>query len=172
MNANDFSRREFLKLGGMSILGAAMTVNFGRKAFATPTGTPFDPVRFAVITDAHIDIKGTNAMKMSAISSECVEKTVADLNEEKELAFVMVTGDLLQDGEVENAQEIKKYLDQLTVPYYVLSGNHDYVPADPKKRREGFTYMTIEEFVKYFNGHGYDDSYQRYYALQNGWTIS
>ena len=74
MNANDFSRREFLKLGGMSIFGAAMTVNFGTKAFATPTGTPFDPVRFAVITDAHIDIKGKNAMKMSAISSECVKK--------------------------------------------------------------------------------------------------
>jgi len=58
MNANDFSRREFLKLGGMSIFGAAMTLNFGTKAFATPTGTPFDPVRFAVITDSHIDIKG------------------------------------------------------------------------------------------------------------------
>ena len=86
-------------------------------------------------------------MKMSGISSECVKRTVADLNGEKELAFVMVTGDLLQDGEVENAQEIKKYLDQLTVPYYVLSGNHDYIPADPKKRREGFTYMTSEEFV-------------------------
>ena len=98
MNANDFSRREFLKLGGMSILGTAMALNFGTKAFATPTGTPFDPVRFAVISDAHIDIKGKNAMKMSAISSECVKKTVADLNGEKELAFVMVTGDLLQDG--------------------------------------------------------------------------
>jgi len=87
---------------------------------------------------------------MSGISSECVKRTVADLNGEKELAFVMVTGDLLLDGEVENAQEIKKYLDQLTVPDYVLSDNHDYVPADPKKRREGFTLMTIEEFVKFF----------------------
>ena len=47
-------------------------------------------------------------MKMSGISSECVKRTVADLNGEKELAFVMVTGDLLLDGEVENAQEIKK----------------------------------------------------------------
>ena len=166
MTANDFSRREFLKLGGMSILGAAVTMNFGKKVFAAPTGTPFDPVRFAVVTDAHIDIKGKNAMKMSAISSECVQRTVADLNKEKGLSFVMVTGDLLQDGEVENAREIKKYLDELTVPYYVLSGNHDYVPADPKKRREGFTYMTIEEFVKFFNGHGYNDSNERYYSLQ------
>jgi len=41
----------------MSIFGAAMTINFGTKAFATPTGAPFDPVRFAVITDSHIDIK-------------------------------------------------------------------------------------------------------------------
>jgi 3',5'-cyclic-AMP phosphodiesterase len=166
MNSMNFSRREFLKLGGLSLLGTAMNLNFGTKVFASPTGTPFDPVRFAVVSDAHIDIKGKNAMKMSAISSKCVERTVADLNAEKDLAFVMVTGDLLQDGEVQNAREIKKYLDQLTAPYYVLSGNHDYVPADPKNRREGFTYMTIEEFVKFFNGHGYGDSGKRYYSLQ------
>ncbi len=166
MKENKVSRREFLRLGGMSVLGAAMAINFGEKAFATPTATPFDPLRFAVVTDTHIDIKGKNGMKMSAISSECVKRTVADLNQEKELAFVMLPGDLLLDGEVENAEAMKKHLDQLNAPYYVLAGNHDYIPADPKKRREGFTYMTIEEFVKFFRGHGYDDSNKRYYALQ------
>lgn len=164
MKTADFSRRDFLKLGGISLLGASATLSFGTKVFATPTGTPFGPVRFAVVTDAHVDIKGVNAMKMSAFSSECVAKTVADLNMEKNLDFVMVTGDLLLDGEWENAREIKKHLDRLNVPYYVVAGNHDYMPANPKNRRDGFTYMTIDEFVTFFNGHGYDHSGSRYYA--------
>jgi len=33
MKAMDFSRREFLKLGGMSFLGAAMNLNIGTKVF-------------------------------------------------------------------------------------------------------------------------------------------
>jgi len=164
MSTKDFSRRDFMKLGGLSLLGASVTLSFGTKVFATPTGTPFGPIRFAVVTDAHVDVKGVNAMKMSAFSSECVERTVADLNREKDLDFVMVTGDLLQDGEWENAREIKKHLDRLSAPYYVVAGNHDYMPANPKVRREGFTYMTIQDFVKFFNGHGYDQPGSRYWA--------
>jgi len=166
MKDNNLSRRELLKQASMSALSAAIAINFGTKAFATPTDTPFDPLRFAVITDTHLDIDGKNGMKMSAISSECVKRTVADLNQEKNLSFIMVTGDLLLDGEVNNAREIKKHLDLLTMPYYVLAGNHDYMPANPKYRRKGFNYLTIEEFVKFFNGHGYNDSNQRYYAFR------
>ncbi len=166
MRTSDFSRREFLKIGGISLIGAAATLSFGTRVFAAPSRTPFDPVRFAVITDPHVDIRGKNAMKMSAISVDCVQQAVEGLNTEKGLTFVMVTGDLLQDGEMENAQAIKQQLDKLSVPYYVVAGNHDYDPILPKKRREGFTYMTIEEFVKFFKGHGYDDSLKRYYPLQ------
>jgi 3',5'-cyclic-AMP phosphodiesterase len=143
-----------------------MTIRFGSKTFATPTATPFPPVKFAVITDIHLDIKGKNDMDSNGISSKCIAQTVKDLNKEKNLTFVMFPGDLLQNGEVENAREIKRHLDQLAIPYYVLAGNHDYVPANPEKRREGFTYMTIEEFVKFFSGHGYDNSGKRYYSLQ------
>jgi 3',5'-cyclic-AMP phosphodiesterase len=57
-------------------------------------------------------------------------------------------------------------LDKLAMPYYVIAGNHDYRPADPKKRREGFSYLTVAEFVQFFKGHGYDESGRRYYARQ------
>ena len=166
MESNNFSRRDFMKLGGMSLAAATTAMSFGTKAFAESSRTPFDPVQFAVITDTHVDIKGKNGMKMSGMSLDCVKQAVAGLNLEKNLSFVMVTGDLLLDGELENAQAIKKEFDQLKVPYYVLAGNHDYDPILPSKRREGFTYMSIEDFVEFFRGHGYDNSMKRYYALQ------
>jgi len=160
MRENGFSKRGFLKLGGLS-LAAAWT---GRQVFATPSKTPFSPVRFAVVSDPHLDIRGTNGMKMGALSAECLERTVADLNQEKDLAFVFVPGDLLQDGELENARVAKKILEGLSAPCFVISGNHDYAPADPAKRRDGFTYLTSNEFVRFFQGHGYEADGKHYHA--------
>ncbi len=166
MKENGLSRRQVLQLGGISFISAAMAVNFGTKVFATPAKSSFSPVRFAVISDTHVDIKGKNGIKMSAVSAECLSRTVADINRDTGLAFILVAGDLLLDGELENAQAVKKSLDKLTAPYYVVAGNHDYIPPDPKKRRNGFHYLTIEDFVKLFDGHGYDTSGKRYYAHQ------
>ena len=101
----------------MSVLSAAAAMNFGKKAFARPVPTAFDPFRFAVVTDTHLDIMGQNGMKMSALSRECVQRTVADLNQELDLSFVILTGDLLLDGELENAREIKTHLDRLKMPW-------------------------------------------------------
>lgn len=162
--AEALSRRKLLQLGAISLLAA--TLPFGSKTFAAPSRTPFSPMRFAVISDLHVDLKGKNAMKMSAVSAEGLSRTVADLNQEEGLSFVFVLGDLLLDGERENAAFVKDALDKLTMPYYVIAGNHDYMPADHKKRREGFSYLTVEEFVQFFRGHGYDESGRRYYARQ------
>lgn len=119
-----------------------------------------------MIADPHVDIKGKNGMKMSGVSLECVKRTVAALNLEQDLKFVMVCSDLLLDGKKENARALKRELDRLDADYHVVAGNHDFVPADPKKHREGFSYMTIEEFVRFFRGHGYDKSGSRYYSCE------
>lgn len=166
MMNNVLSRREFLQVTGASIVGAALSGNVLTKVFASPGGVAFNPVRFAVIADLHLDIKGENGMRMSAESVECLRKMVIDLNAEDNLDFVLVLGDLLLDGELENARVVKKYLDKLNMPSYVICGNHDFVPPDPKKYRAGFTYLTIDEFVTFFKGHGYDKSGKRYYVKQ------
>ncbi len=163
MTENSLTRRKFIQMGSLSLLSTA--IFFGHKAFATPAHIPFNPVRFAVISDPHLDIKGKNNEKMSAVSVECLRETIKDVNQEKALAFVFVLGDLLQDGEWENARVAKSLLDQLSVPYYIICGNHDYKPI-PKKQRDGFHYMSVEEFVKFFNGHGFDNTGKRYYAHQ------
>ncbi len=159
-----FSRRSFLKTGGIVAAAGAAQLLSGSRSFAASAPTNFGKVRFAVISDPHMDIKGTNGMKMSAISVECVSKTVAAINQADDISFVMVCGDLLLDGEWENARAIKKELDALKAPYFVVAGNHDFKPADTKKHREGFTYLSMEEFVQFFQGHGYTNSGNRYYA--------
>lgn len=162
----NLSRRGFLKFGSMAAAGGMLQLVPCSKSFAAPAPTDFGSVRFAVISDPHVDIKGKNGMKMSASSLECVEKSVTALNMDKQLSFVMVCGDLLLDGERENAAAIKTELDKLKAPYMVVAGNHDFVPADPKKHRAGFSYMPIEGFVKHFKGHGYDASGKRYYSRE------
>ncbi|XOF33221.1 MAG: hypothetical protein ACL93V_14610 [Candidatus Electrothrix sp. YB6] len=93
MRTTVFSRINLLKLGAASLLSTALP--FGTRTFAAPARTPFSPVRFAVISDLHIDIQGENGFKMSALSTECLQRTVADLNREDNLALVFVLGDLL-----------------------------------------------------------------------------
>ncbi len=41
---------------------------------------------------------------MGAVSVECLRRTVADIKQEDNLDFVLVPGDLLLDGELENAR--------------------------------------------------------------------
>ncbi|CCO23463.1 metallophosphoesterase family protein [Maridesulfovibrio hydrothermalis] len=160
------SRRDFFKFGGAAAVAAgAMQFVPTTKAFASPAPSDFGTVRFAVIADPHLDIKGKNGVKMGADSLECVKKTVAALNMEQDLTFVMVCGDLLLNGEWENARALKAELDRLKAPYMVVAGNHDFVPS-AEKRRKGFTYLTIEEFVKFFEGHGYEKNGERYYSRE------
>jgi len=164
MKSNTISRRKLLQLGAISLFSTALP--FGSTAFATPARTSFKPIRFAVLADLHVDLNGKNGVKMSADSAAGLSHTVADLNQEEGLSFVFVLGDLLLDGERENAAFVKATLDKLTVPYYVIAGNHDCAPADLKKRRQGFDYLSSKDFVQFFQGHGYDESGRQYYARQ------
>ena len=168
MNRNSkqslLSRRRLLRYGAAALLGASLPFgSTGSFAFAAPARTSFQPIRFAVLSDLHVDIKGQNGTKMGAVSVECLQSTVADLKQEENLHFVLVPGDLLLDGELENARVVRDTLNKLSVPYYVVAGNHDYRLANPEFIREGFHYLGIEDFVEFFKGHGYVDEH-RYYA--------
>jgi 3',5'-cyclic AMP phosphodiesterase CpdA len=166
MSSNNISRRQFFKFSGTALAGSLLSTGLGSTVFAKAASRDFGAIKFGVISDAHLDIRGKNGMKMSAQSVNSVKKTVEGLNMEEDLSFVLVTGDLLLDGEKENAAQIKALLDTLEYPYFVIAGNHDYMPADPQKRRDNFSYLTIDDFVKTFKGHGYDNAMKRYYARQ------
>ena len=158
------SRRAFLKFGGLATAAGLMQFTTGSKAFASPAPRDFGAVRFAVISDPHVDIKGKNDMKMSAISRKCLRSSVDAVNAAENVAFTMICGDLLLDGERENAQAVKAELDRLSSPYFVIAGNHDFAPVDTSKHRPDFTYLTIEQFVDFFQGHGYGADGKRHWV--------
>jgi len=73
--------------------------------------------RFVILTDIHIGSKEGDALAPAAIND------INTLGPE----FVVVPGDITDDGEPEQFASIKRILDGLNCPYYVVPGNHDAV---------------------------------------------
>lgn len=76
------------------------------------------PFRFAFITDLHIGSPNGTA-------EEDLRRTVADINSQSDIAFVVVTGDVTELGTDKELALARQILDQLDVPYYIIPGNHD-----------------------------------------------
>lgn len=76
------------------------------------------PFRFAFISDTHIGSPNGGA-------EEDLRRTVADINSMKNVAFVVITGDITELGTNAEIKLAKQILDSLNVPYYIIPGNHD-----------------------------------------------
>ena len=73
---------------------------------------------FALLTDTHISTSNPKPM-------EDLQRSVADINANPNIEFVVVTGDLSESGDRASLEAIKQALDGLSVPYYAASGNHE-----------------------------------------------
>src|SRR5688572_21592743 len=78
----------------------------------------FAPFRFAFISDTHIGSPNGSA-------EEDLRRTVADINEMKDVAFVVLTGDITELGKEGELNLAKRILDSLHIKYYIIPGNHD-----------------------------------------------
>ena len=78
----------------------------------------FKPFRFAFVTDTHIGSPNGGA-------EEDLRRTVSDINAMKDIAFVVITGDITELGTNEEIRLAKQILDSLNVPWYIIPGNHD-----------------------------------------------
>jgi outer membrane protein assembly factor BamB len=81
-----------------------------------PAGAGRAGLRFAWLSDTHVGSERGEAD---------LRTSVADINTLPGLAFVLVTGDVADMGSFENLSLAKRVLDGLTVPYYIIPGNHD-----------------------------------------------
>ncbi|HSU52291.1 MAG TPA: metallophosphoesterase, partial [Segetibacter sp.] len=72
--------------------------------------------KFAFLSDTHIGVKNADVDLM---------RTVADVNADTSLEFVIITGDLTENSFDEEMWKAKSILSKLTKPLYVVSGNHD-----------------------------------------------
>jgi outer membrane protein assembly factor BamB/predicted phosphodiesterase len=76
------------------------------------------PFRFAFISDTHIG-------SPNGAAEEDLRRTVRDINAMKDIAFVVLTGDITELGTNEELKLAKQILDSLRVPWYIIPGNHD-----------------------------------------------
>ena len=72
---------------------------------------------FALLTDLHIT-KASNA-------DEDLQRAVDQINASGDIEFVLVTGDITEEGDRESLQKAKDILDRLNVKQYVIPGNHE-----------------------------------------------
>ncbi|KAA6329744.1 Outer membrane protein assembly factor BamB [termite gut metagenome] len=73
--------------------------------------------RFALITDLHIT--------QNASAVEDLQNAVNQINASDDIEFVLVTGDITEEGDSASMLKAKSILDQLKVKYYAIPGNHE-----------------------------------------------
>lgn len=100
-------RRFPLALGLALLLLFSSPVAFGQDAAK---------VRFAFLTDTHV--------APGAASEKALNDVVAEINAAG-FDFVLLTGDLTNNGTDKELIAVKEALDRLTIPVYVISGNHE-----------------------------------------------
>ena len=76
------------------------------------------PFRFAFISDTHIGSPNGGA-------EEDLRRTVADINSQQGIDFVVITGDITELGKESELELARRILDSLKIPYYIIPGNHD-----------------------------------------------
>lgn len=121
--------------------------------------------KFAVASDLHIALPNTilntasrfHLVEVSIPAFELVLEHLAELN----IDFLLIPGDLTQDGEPENHAWLSERLAGLPYPVYVIPGNHD-VPVLQKSDRS----IGWQEFPHYYTRCGYDNPEQIYYSHQ------
>ena len=101
--------------------------------------------RIAVISDIHVTSKTTKAddRKMLDKSRVIFDKLVGQFKTQKP-DWLLVTGDLTEDGDMQSHQYVKTGLDQLRavgVKVFVIPGNHDIGAVD----EEGFRAIYADE---------------------------
>ncbi len=76
------------------------------------------PFRFAFISDTHIG-------SPDGVAEEDLRRTVSDINQMNDVAFVVITGDITELGTNAELMLAKRLLDSLKIPLYIIPGNHD-----------------------------------------------
>ncbi|MGJ3251980.1 MAG: metallophosphoesterase family protein [Elainellaceae cyanobacterium] len=120
-------------------------------------------VRFAIASDLHIALPHTiphnphrfHRVELSTHAFEAVLDYLAQLD----LDFLLLPGDLTQDGEPDNHAWVARRLAQLPYPVYVVPGNHDAV-----EQHSTHSSIGIADFPSYYSKFGYSNPGQLYYS--------
>jgi 3',5'-cyclic AMP phosphodiesterase CpdA len=122
-------------------------------------------VNFAIISDLHVAIPETiwdheHRFHLVEISIPTLQFVLENL-EKLPLDFLLIPGDLTQNGEKNNHEWLKNRLESLPFPVYVIPGNHD-IPT--VKGTE--TFIHPQDFSHYYQNLGYQNTNQLYYTTE------
>ena len=93
--------------------------------------------RFVQITDLHY--------RNDAISEENLDKMIKNINQTKNVEFVVFTGDNTNDSKKEDYIKFLTQANTLNIPYYVIVGNHDVF------KMGGFSKQDFVKVVREYN---------------------
>ncbi len=121
--------------------------------------------RFAIVSDPHVALPETigdylSRFHLFEVSIPALEIVLKNL-EQQDIDFLLLPGDLTQDGEPENHTWLAQRLAKLPFPVYVVPGNHDVPTLLPTPSSIG-----LKDFPHYYHQFGYDNPQQMYYTCQ------
>ncbi|MEA5468857.1 metallophosphoesterase [Spirulina sp. 06S082] len=121
--------------------------------------------RFAIASDLHIALPHTvnfNKPRFHLVEASIpIFESVLNHLEKLDLDFLLLPGDLTQDGEPDNHKWLQKRLETFPFPVYVIPGNHDVLTPLPSKKNIGF-----HEFPQYYRKAGYENCEKLYYSRE------
>ena len=101
------------------LLAAGML--WGLQAYSGSVG-----LKFAQLSDIHFLENGSNTtFKMIGESPKLLDDAITQINEEKDIDFVMITGDLIDKPFEKELRAVLPHLEKLNYPWYFAFGNHD-----------------------------------------------
>ncbi len=110
-------------------------------------------VKFAVISDLHIGLNETNnTYKMFHYNDKIVSNMVDEINQMKDVSFVLIPGDLTKHSEPRNHQKVLELLSKLNKPYYISPGNHDVKKKDMPAENWGSAELIKNYPMPWHNG--------------------
>ncbi len=122
-------------------------------------------IKFAIASDLHVALPQTicdrsHRFHLVEVSISALESVFQHL-EELELDFLLLPGDLTQDGELKNHEWLQQRLKSLPFPVYVVPGNHDVPSLLPNQKNIG-----LKDFPYYYHSFGYENLQQLYYTRE------
>ncbi len=102
----------------------------------------------AQITDTHVSLPGSDMDKISDTVGHLKRAVVHMNTHPNKPDGVLITGDIVDSGKIEEYQRVKVICDQLDMPYYLIPGNH----VDRTTMRSVFSdhdYLGTNGFIQY-----------------------
>ena len=125
--------------------------------------------RFGIASDLHIAVEETifhhpKRFHLVEVSIPGFKQVVEHLKT-LDIDFLLLPGDLTQDGEPQNHQWLSEYVQTLPFPVYVIPGNHDIpcVTGDNPGKNPAIPY---QKFPSYYPHCGYRNRNELYYTCE------